>query len=535
MTWIEVPALRSKNSKVFTDGEKYLSEIHSGTLLHYEQIVDSGEYIAQVDMGFQRVNTPVFDGWRTTNAGWHFALGKDLAAHGNQDGWLGFGGRQGEHWIKFRLARLGYLHGPTRTWKDIGGAPSYDRSKLTSEVIGLDHPDESIQAAQMKATWAGLWSTPGGGSLNIQWLAEGKGIKEEIVLNQAGREWITANRPPNTKPSETYFGFVFQVDVSDIPKAVKQGILQSLEGDFGDEDGPIELRNALDMLLAYLPIDYAWSSGDQTNRIRLLKRFWKDIDGNNYLLIGASVPDLAGLPAGAITFDPTLDVVGSNVDGYVQSGNEANYATARATSSSYDSGSTLLYCGYLNDGIVQIGRSFLRFDTSPLSGYVVDQVNLSLSAGSDQSGVDFDVSIVKYNWSGQDPLSSANREAAYDGILGGTQDADWRNTNGISANTMYASNNLDTTWINTGGNTYYGLLHDGDYNNTGPGASTYQRVFFWSSNYGTAALRPKLSVIYSEAAAGNIKKLNGVAWANVKKFGGVSKENIKQVAEVPAQ
>ena len=37
------------------------------------------------------------------------------------------------------------------------------------------------------------------------------------------------------------------------------------------------------------------------------------------------------------------------------------------------------------------------------------------------------------------------------------------------------------------------------------------------------------------AAAGNIKKLGGVAWANVKSVSGVIKSNIKKISGVSAQ
>jgi hypothetical protein len=135
------------------------------------------------------------------------------------DGWVGFGGRQGAHWFQFRLHRVGYMHWPTRTWEDIGGAPSYNRPKLTRETqsITVGPNADSVNVAVV-ANWSDLWGTPAGGDISVRWVAGGTGFKEEITLNQAGREWIASNRPPATPLTETWFGCVFQLDWSDVPK-----------------------------------------------------------------------------------------------------------------------------------------------------------------------------------------------------------------------------------------------------------------------------------------------------------------------------
>lgn len=290
-----------------------------GTHLHYPTGgPDSGVMDGVVDMTPVRVDNAQFDGWRITAGDWHYALGKDLANHGNQDGWMGFGGRQGQHWLKFRLTRIGYLHWPTRAWDDIGGAPTYNRANLSghTETIAVG-PNGDTANVLSSATWANLWTTPGGGSLSVTWRAEGRQLKEDLTINAAARAWMTANRPPSTPASETWLGFMFRVDWSDIPRAVRAGVLQNTGqgGDFSDDGVPIELQDAQERVLAFLPVDVAWATSDVTKTIQLRKRFWRDPDGNDYLIVGAKVSDLASLPAGDVIFDPTTTIQPDATDG----------------------------------------------------------------------------------------------------------------------------------------------------------------------------------------------------------------------------
>jgi len=306
---LEIIFKRDRNSKTYDLGNGKYAWYGTIGSLHYQ---DGAGQWQEIDTTPQRVNNAQLDGWLVTQNGWHFALGKP--GDKDDDGWVGFGGRQGANWLKFRLDKVGYLHWPTRDWQNIGGAPTYDRAKLTqntnSMTIGPEGAESGINTVGY-AEWADLWQTPGDGAISVQWRVDGEKFKEEVTINQAAREWITANRPPDTTPSETYFGFVYEIDISDIPKWVKNGVLQNIDADFDDDDGTakIELRDGMDRLLAFLPISYAYSQEDENGhreRITLRKRFWKAPNGKHYLLVGAIVPDLANLPSGDITFDPSF-------------------------------------------------------------------------------------------------------------------------------------------------------------------------------------------------------------------------------------
>jgi hypothetical protein len=321
MSWTEVVEKRIKKGRVYQDDADPL--LHTGTFsiatLHYESSIDSDTFDAQIDCAPVRVDVPSFDGWRITSNGWHFALGKDIAGHGQEDGWIGFGGRQGQHWAKFRLLRVGYLHWPTRAWDDVGGAPTYDRGDLFretySKVIG---PNQDSINVESWAAWANLWTTPGGGALDVTWKVRGEQLKEEIVINQAAREWISTNRPPATPLPETWFGFVFQLDWSDVPRIYREGVLKSPDDDFADDGQPIYLRDALDRLLAFMPLDTVMAgvkgrAGGGVDREPLRKRFYSE-GGDHYLLVGVRCDLLNAMKAGPLTFDPTYTVAETNED-----------------------------------------------------------------------------------------------------------------------------------------------------------------------------------------------------------------------------
>ena len=343
MAWTEIVNLRTPTAKTWRDdGTGRLRREHVlKTVQHYEGEIDSGAYTAEVDFTPWHVTAGGRDLYRVAVAGWHYALGRDVEGiFAGVDGVVGFGGRQGAHWLKFRLARVGYLHWPTRDWDDIGDDPTYERDDLIHEVDVLSIGPEGTQATLnvgSTATWANIWNTPGGGALDVSWRIEGRHLKEEITVNQAAREWLAVNRPPSTPLDETWFGFVFRLDVSDIPRWVKAGILQDIDGDFTDDEGNIEIRDALDRLLGFMPLSTAFSEPYQVgtsgegepifaqDRIRLRKRIWLDGDGNHYLLIGAQVDRLNQMHEGAITFDPTFDseTAGADKDTYLNADSQA--------------------------------------------------------------------------------------------------------------------------------------------------------------------------------------------------------------------
>lgn len=292
--------------------------------LHYEGAIDSGEYDTAIDCTPQRITAGGNDGWRVIYNGYHYFLGQPSGKA--TDGWVGYGGRQGQNWLQFRLRRTIYLRWSTREWVDIAGAPDYDRANLSRETktksVG---PGSETANVEGSAVWRDVWNTPGGGELYIQWRVNGDQLKEEVVINQAGREWIETNRPPSwafpgVPLTDVWFGFVFVLDVSDIPRWYKGAVLQDIEGDFDDSDSvPIAMRDELDRLLGLLPIDDVVAgtkgrAGGGIDASPLRKRIWKE-GSDYYLLVGVRTDVLNGMRAGPLTFDPTFNVANTNRDG----------------------------------------------------------------------------------------------------------------------------------------------------------------------------------------------------------------------------
>ena len=308
MAWTEHIPSRLLKGKVYKDGTKR-AFFSDGAPLHYEGTIDSGVYDSNLDMTPVRTINAQLDGWLVEYGGYHYALGQP--GDKSTDGWVGFGGRKGQNWISYRLARIGYMHYPTRAWDDISSTPDYDRANLSQEVREVTvKPTDDIVKSSSRAVWSNIWTTPGGGVISAEWIVFGDRLKENIIINQEARDWVVANHPPITPASETYFGFVFQIDASDIPKWVKNDIVQDINGDFDDSDGEIEIRDDIDRLLGFMPIsdvvvDLESKPVDVSTRKAVLrKRIWQD-GGNHYLLVGCRVDTLNQLDAGDLKFDPT--------------------------------------------------------------------------------------------------------------------------------------------------------------------------------------------------------------------------------------
>lgn len=183
-----------------------------------------------------------------------------------------------------------------------------------------------------------------------------------------------------------------------------------------------------------------------------------------------------------------------SVDGSVW-GLNAVYATARSTATAHDVTSTYTYIGQYAPGIY-VERLFLKFDTSTIgAAATVNQVNLKLTAVADFSATDFNVQICKCNWAAWDPIVAGNRDNAFDAALAAAVDVTWRNTAGMALNTPYTSPNMDTTWINKTGATYYALVSDRDKAGTAP--VNGEDIGICCVEHGTAAYRPSLTVHYT--------------------------------------
>jgi len=512
---VETTEKRTRTSKTYNLGNgHYFYQQILNTVIHYPSAnPDSNLLDAVVDFTPQRINNSQLDGWLVNQAGWHYALGTPKTGIlANQDGVVGFGGRQGQNWLKFRLEKVGYLNYTDKSWQDVGGNINYNRANLSSQTeqltLGPEGAQEIINVSNT-ATWRNLWTTPGSGEVSIKWRAEGRQLKEEIILNQAARDWITANRPPNT--GYDWFGFVFKLDISDIPKFIKNNIVQTT--DFDDSDGNIELKDDLEHLLAFMPIDYAFGTPDTEGNIpsiRLRKRIWQDGSNDWWLIVGARVSELNALPTGDIIFDPTLELQPDDTDGYDGYMRAANPTTRYGTANYTTDTPYLIHSETAGDW--QVRSMLVKFDLSTLAGATINSAKLYLYesvADEWNQGIGYAYRILPANigWVENSSYNNPTEDTS------GYWEGDTGNDGGTDAGCSISGTDFDATPAFTGDNEPnsqkpigYEFEHTADTTeftemvNNNHGlivGGTWSRNYS-SSDHATAGYRPKLVVDYDE-------------------------------------
>lgn len=200
-----------------------------------------------------------------------------------------------------------------------------------------------------------------------------------------------------------------------------------------------------------------------------------------------------------LVIDP--DYSGTTGDGYIL-GFSATYSTARSTAFSQNSSATVMYTtNQLAAGDYYIYRSILKIDTSGIPDTdTITQVNLSLHC-TDKAvpTTNFDVQIVKADWSGSDPLGAGNMDTIFDlGLSASLDDNIWKNSSAVSAGNRYSSGDLNTSWVSKTGYTYYMIVNGNDRANSAP--SDNQTLEFATQDHGTSGNRPYLTVTHAAAA-----------------------------------
>ena len=197
----------------------------------------------------------------------------------------------------------------------------------------------------------------------------------------------------------------------------------------------------------------------------------------------------------------TVDIAASLSYGWVRGAN-ASFTVAQSTSEL--SATNAIIVGVASPDL-RIYRAFLEFDTSIIGvDKTVTQANIKMAFSTIYTNPGCDHQIVKYDWSGQDPIAAGNREAAYDGCLAAdADDSILVNTVGKAINTYYTSGNLATDWINKIGFTYYGLRTNLDYGQSDWTFNSNRDIFYAP---GHATYPPVLTVTYTEA--GGLHRIN---------------------------
>jgi hypothetical protein len=152
-----------------------------------------------------------------------------------------------------------------------------------------------------------------------------------------------------------------------------------------------------------------------------------------------------------VIIDPDIDITGSTADGYIE-------GSSVTTSTLHDATSTTISVGGRNvGGTPKLWRGYLKFNTSSLgSAATVQKVNLRMFPTALNNYLAWTIYVRQYDWSANDPMASGSREAAWDGLLAASNAAVLA-TSADSAGTPVTSQDLPTSWVQTEGNTYYGL------------------------------------------------------------------------------
>lgn len=483
MAFVELVGSRGKSHIVYRDDATGVNRFvqFAGTRIHRSDG-------ARADMTASRRNDGVLDGWEVIGADWHFRIG--TPAGKATDGWIGYGGRGGERWIYSRLVRFAYVHWPTRSVQAIGGAPSFLRGKLSSssEVVDLGIPGESVVAGHV-VEWRDMWNTPGAGEVWARWVADGKGLKEEVVVNAAARGWIQANIPPATNPADTYLCMIFDMDLPAGGRLVKGSADQDLDGDFEDDGGIMDIRNMNGDLLGFMPSDFAYS-GDRMSRVPLRKRIWKDGDGHRYMAVGAKVGDLAGL-SGDLIFDPTFTSQPDATDGvdtyiyeFLPTTNNGTFTSVLVSSAGGDRRIGLIKfdCSGIPSGASAITATFYNYSDSTFgSGTYTYHSVASGNSGWTEGGATWNTLDGSSSWAGSSGCLTAGTDYESSAIGSGSHSIIPNAENAVSLTLSRVEG-----WFGAS-NTNYGIRISTSGSSSG----------FRSSDYSTASLRPKIVIDYT--------------------------------------
>lgn len=191
----------------------------------------------------------------------------------------------------------------------------------------------------------------------------------------------------------------------------------------------------------------------------------------------------------------TTTITANTDDGHV-TGQDAVYATARATATGSDDSSTTFRVGQHDSPDFQLWRAFMRFDTSPLAGATITGATLKVWKEGHVADQDYAMWIYRYAWAS---TLSANKEADYDGAYGsGTFEGELWENGSYPADGAYVTFAVSPAGINTGGFTGYALVSSNDQSDTEARGEEY--AIFSSADHGTAGQRPVLEITYTPAA-----------------------------------
>jgi hypothetical protein len=456
---VESPERRWENGACFTNPDGTKTFLCFGSPVHY----DDGTGWQEIDTRWE-IDASIA-GYRMTRANYRafcrgrFNVSTPLVRL-----------ERGSHWITYKPVALAWVNAA-------GDQQIFAVPQNVQGVVTESGADALVQTGAIE------W---------IDAFGPGLSFRFDPSTHFFGKELIIRDKADVALPTISgipYLAIVMEFDSDLLPE------LDGVEWDratLKDTLEHVEFRDAARELIARWmkpsAVDVSSESTDGLIRVRVQNgKFFVAVGVSGQWLNNASYP---------VKVDPTTDYsppTGTSRDGIIRGSSPSSYDTAHSTSDAYYDAMAYMSIGQEWGGSAYYCyRGFVEFDTSGINDTdSITQVNLRMTCTGDNSTTDFTIRIHKYDWSS--PIGAANREANYDGALDGIYDADWRGTSGMSTNTPYNSQNLDTTWVQKTGITRYTLLSSRDIG-AGTAPSGQEKANIASQNNATASYRPYLAV-----------------------------------------
>lgn len=382
--------------------------------------------------------------------------------------------REGGEWRALDMT----LRADETGWLGAPGSGIRIRTNGETNVLGGRHQQRTTSVGLLdKGVYVPLHDLPVGQKRGSRLIREVGLFRHESVLIERGikEQLIILDKPAIS--GDGLLGYVSEVRGNSPAHKMKQQDIR---------DYPDEL----------LPPGNAEDANG--NRISFERHFLK-MSGVDIVFNGIPVAELekATFP---VVVDPEINVTGETVDGYVR-GYASGYSAARATSTDYDVSSDLFVGQALESAIPRyyVFRSFMKFDLGSLgheTTVLVATIGLTRST-TFSINQEFDVQVVKADWSASDPLTSGNKENAYDGCLSGSADVVWKNTVDVEVGQKHFSPPIDLEHLTFGTEAYYGLRSSRDKAGNAPTVNGDEYIRIASANHSTSAYRPELMIDYA--------------------------------------
>ena len=285
---VELTGQRTRNSKIYDLGGGQYRVEASISSVHYQD--ESGEWL-DIEPTILESDWANWD-WEVNKGAWTLLIREDTTVAVGKDG----------HWIGFKHNGMAYL----------------DRQSNQYQLLQSPQAVTPVVEGN-KISWPGIYY-----GATLEYIYTPDGFKENLVITQQTRDWLTANPPSSfgLNNATSYFGGYLEMDWVNAYPAKYLGVDINWQTGFELLEGRIDWNHPVTQkIVSALPLGAAIhpETGESSN---LTYRFYNQND-TNYLIFGGKVTELNQLPLGTIVIDPTIyEQIDSDLDdGMTYNGN----------------------------------------------------------------------------------------------------------------------------------------------------------------------------------------------------------------------